>query len=90
MYMEDEMIKSRTTLSTEYILSAVANELETAVKRYGPMTSPHEAYAVIYEEVVEYFDEVRKKPNARDKDLMRKELVQIAAMACRAIQDTCD
>jgi hypothetical protein len=84
------MIKSRTTLSTEYILSAVANELETAVKRYGPMTSPHEAYAVIYEELFEYFEEVRKKPHARNKDLMRAELIQLAAMAIRAIQDTCD
>jgi hypothetical protein len=84
------MIKSRTTLSTEYILSAVANELETAVKRYGPMTSPHEAYAVILEEVDEYWDEVKLKPNVRDKQRMKKELIQVAAMACRAIMDTCD
>jgi hypothetical protein len=84
------MIKSRTTLSTEYILSAVANELETAVKRYGPMTSPHEAYAVILEEVDEYWDEVKQKPNLRDKERMKRELIQVAAMAMRAIQDTCD
>ena len=84
------MIKSRTTLSTEYILSAVANELETAVKRYGPMTSPHEAYAVIQEEVDEYWDEVKQKPNLRDKERMKKELIQVAAMAMRAIMDTCD
>jgi hypothetical protein len=83
-------MKSRTTLSSEYILSSVAAELESAVRRYGPMTSPHEAYAVILEEVEEYWAEVMKKPAIRDKQLMRKELVQIAAMACRAVMDTCD
>jgi hypothetical protein len=83
-------MKSRTTLSSEYILAAVASELDSAVKRYGAMTSPHEAYAVILEEVEEFWQEVMKKPNVRDKILMRKELIQIAAMACRAIQDTCE
>jgi hypothetical protein len=83
-------MKSRTTLSSEYILSAVASELESAVRRYGPMTSPHEAYAVILEEIDEFWDEVKKKPSLRDKDHMRRELTQIAAMACRAIMDTCE
>ena len=47
--------------------------------------SPHEAYAVLLEEVDEFWDEVKKKPAKRNKQNMLKELSQIAAVALKAI-----
>jgi hypothetical protein len=49
------------------------------------MTTPHEAYAVILEELDEFWDEVRKKEHCPEK--MLRELIQIAAMAQRAAED---
>ena len=56
------------------------------------MQSAHEGYAVLLEEVDELWDEVKKNPSKyahRDKD-MRKEAIQIAAMAIRFVLDVCD
>lgn len=60
-------------------------EFRNATENHGPMHGGHEAYAVIKEEVDEFWDEVKKKNP--DRENMRKELVQIAAMACRAVVD---
>ena len=51
------------------------------------MLSLHEAYAIILEEVDELWDEVKKKSSNRDPKAVRSELIQIAAMAVRAIYD---
>lgn len=60
------------------------------------MNSLHEAYAVIMEEVEEFWDEVKINPKKlseegkkRRIDHMQKELLQIAAMCIRATID-CD
>ena len=56
------------------------------------MQSAHEGYAVLLEEVDELWDEVKKNPSKyahRDKD-MRKEAIQIAAMAIRFVLDVCE
>lgn len=52
-----------------------------------PINSAHEGFAVILEELSEFWDEVRKKDSARNKARMRSELVQIAAMAQRTAED---
>lgn len=58
---------------------------EAMLKHPTGMRGVHEAYAVILEELDEVWDEVKaKKP---DLEKMRKELVQVAAMAVRAIID---
>lgn len=54
---------------------------------YGPLHSEHEAYAVISEELDEFWEEVRKKRQVRSPEAMRKELIQVAAMAIRTIYD---
>lgn len=51
------------------------------------INSPHEGYAVILEEVDELWDLVKKQTADRDRAEMRKELVQIAAMAARMATD---
>jgi glutamyl-tRNA reductase len=54
------------------------------------MNSAHEGWAVIWEELDELWDEVRAKQGARDVAKMRKEAVQVAAMAMRFVLDVCD
>lgn len=67
------------------VFADVIDEVARAVEKHGPMQNGHEAYGVIMEEVAEFFDEIRKQQ--LDKAATRKELIQIAAMACRAIID---
>jgi hypothetical protein len=63
-------------------------ELDLArVKHPKGMNSVHEAYAVILEELDEFWEECRKQTGQRCKTSMRKELIQIAAMCARAIED---
>jgi len=51
------------------------------------MKSNHEGYAVILEELDELWDEIKKQhPN---NELIRKEAIQVAAMAVRFILDRC-
>lgn len=71
----------------DQFLCEVKAELRVARTKHGPMSSHHEAYAVILEELDEYWEEVRKRRSERDPQAMRAELVQIAAMAARAATD---
>ncbi len=68
-------------------LNRVAEELQIARNMHKPMNSAHEAYAVILEELDEFWEEVKKKRELRDNTNMAKELIQIAAMAIRAASD---
>lgn len=68
-------------------LMAVARELKGANAAHPPMNSLHESYAVILEELDELWDHVRLKQSERNPALIRKELIQIAAMAIRTIVD---
>jgi hypothetical protein len=54
-------------------------------KKHGSFPSLHEAYAVILEELDEVWDIVKLKKCKRDKEALRKELIQVAAMAIKAI-----
>jgi hypothetical protein len=71
------------------ILQEILNEVTRARRLHQPMNSHHEAYAVILEELDEYWDEVRKKREERDPEAIRKELIQVAAMCVRAVNDVC-
>lgn len=68
------------------IITAVKTELDRAIALHPPATSLHESYAIILEELDEFWDEVKKKAAARDKHKAYTELIQIAAMAIRAIE----
>lgn len=65
------------------ILHEVDMECERAMGLYGPLKTTHEAYAVILEELDEFWDEVKGKQSAT----MHFELIQVAAMAIRTIYD---
>jgi hypothetical protein len=68
-------------------LADVEAELASARGEHAPLYSHHEAYAVILEELDEYWDEVRKHPSQRDPTALYAELVQIATGAARAAID---
>ena len=70
---------------------AVETELERARSIHTKrMSSAHEGYAVIAEEVDEFWELVKQlKPSNREllKEKMLEELVQIAAMAQKTAED---
>ena len=62
-------------------------ELEKADALHGNYNSYHEAYAVILEELDEFWEIVRQKTEARNHVLAYFELVQIAVTCARAARD---
>ena len=67
------------------IAQEVYKELKSANAKFPPFKSTHEAYAVILEEMDEFWSEVKKKePDLKN---MKNELVQIAAMCVKTIQN---
>lgn len=73
------------TPQLQIIFEAVAKELDSAIAKHPPYNSAHEAYAVIAEEVEEFWELVRKRHH--DKGAMTLELVHVAVTAIRAIED---
>ncbi len=68
-------------------LELVMEELARARTANTSLASAHEAYAVIIEELDEFWEIVRLRRSERDPGKMLKELVQIGAMAQRAAED---
>jgi NTP pyrophosphatase (non-canonical NTP hydrolase) len=67
---------------------AASSAVEEAIgsrRQWPPYHTHHECYGVLAEEVAEYFDEVRRREDSRDRAAMRKELMQIAAVALRGM-----
>lgn len=77
-------------MSINQIAAEAANEAQRAADLWPPMNSAHEAYAVLTEEVDELWDHVKTNQTRRDLDAMRKEAIQVAAMALRFAHDICD
>lgn len=72
------------------ILTAVQKEVETASAAWPPFNSAHEAFAVLKEEVDELWDHVKTNQKRRDLEAMRREAIQVAAMAVRFASEVCD
>jgi NTP pyrophosphatase (non-canonical NTP hydrolase) len=71
------------------ILAEIKDELER-VAVWPAMNSAHEGYAVLAEEVDELWDHVKTNQKKRDLEAMRKEAVQVAAMAIRFACEVCN
>jgi hypothetical protein len=65
-------------------------EAARAERSWPPFNSAHEGYAVILEELDELWAHVKANQKQRDVVAMRKEAVQVAAMALRFIANVCD
>ena len=76
-------------MSLESISADVLEECAEACSRYPAMRSPHEGYAILLEEVDELWELVRVKQLQHDYVAMRREAIQIAAMAMRFVHDLC-
>ena len=73
-----------------WIAAEAANEAERAAALWPPMNSAHEAFAVLHEEFDELKAHVWTNQKKRDLDAMRKEAIQVAAMAMRFVNDVCN
>jgi len=92
--------------SVKHVTDEVAAEVERAEAKFAPHNSAHESFAVLAEEVDELHDAAGLDPvvfatvrlwehvktNQARRNLveMRKEALQVAAMAVRFIRDVCD
>lgn len=72
-------------MNRDKALAVVINELMRATKQNGKFSSAHEAWAVLYEEVDELWDEV--KCNNGYHPRAAEEAKQVAAMAIRYLMD---
>ena len=69
------------------VLEMISQEYDRAVTKFGAFHNAHEGWGVLREEYLELEDEIRKKQVNYDLPAMRKEAVQLGAMALRFIID---
>jgi len=65
----------------------VKKELASARKKHGKQSNIHEAFAILLEEVDEFWEHVREKSDRRNYNEVLEELVQIASCAQKTAED---
>ena len=83
-------IKKENANSGYPLLGEVADEMNKAISQFPTLHSLHEGYAIMLEEVDELWEHVKTNQKRRDKEAIKKECIQIAAMALRIILDCGD
>ena len=73
----------------EIAFDEVDEEVQTAIEKFPSMNSAHEGFSILAEEVDELWEHVRGKQGLRNVAAMRKEAMQVAAMAIRFMVDVC-
>ena len=71
------------------IIEQVADEIRSARANWPELYNAHEGYAVLLEEVDELKAHVWTKQTNRDLNAMRKEAIQVAAIAIRFAEEVC-
>lgn len=69
----------------DLIFEQIKAEYEHACTKFPPFNSCHEGYAVLKEELDELWEIVKQKGVRRDVYDLRKEAIQVAAMAVKFI-----
>ena len=80
------------SITRQSLLDEINRELNDARYKFPNMHNLHEGYSVILEELDEFWEAVRMKNvpgNLPRIQQARKELIQVAAMAMRCIEDCC-
>ena len=73
----------------EYATRDALIEVQKTVDIWPTFNSAHEAYSVLAEEVDELWSHVKTNQKKRDIAEMRKEAIQVAAMAIRFASEVC-
>jgi NTP pyrophosphatase (non-canonical NTP hydrolase) len=71
-------------------LIEIHKEAEWAMTHWPKFNSAHEGYGVLAEEVDELWQHVKTNQKRRDLQAMRKEAIQVAAMALRFAVEVCN
>jgi NTP pyrophosphatase (non-canonical NTP hydrolase) len=77
-------------MTIEAIVEEARAEVAQASENWPAWNSAHEGFAILLEEVDELKAHVWTKQKNRDVAAMRKEAIQVAAMAMRFAHDICD
>ena len=77
-------------LGDSEVMLEVLRELEKAKSLWPAYNSAHEGLGVLLEEVHELQTIVFTNQSKRDLEAMRKEAVQVAAVACRFAEELCN
>ena len=72
------------------VIGELEDEYTRAAATFPPFNSAHEGFAILAEEVDELWGHVKVNQKRRDLAAMRKEALQVAAMALRFALDVCD
>lgn len=73
------------------VLVDAGDELSKALRKYpASCHDAHHQFGKLLEEVDELWDEVRRREKKRNPKRMRKEAIQVAAMALRFAMEVCD
>lgn len=79
------MKQDPTLVTNRPVLLDCVAEMRRARSKHKPLRSPHEAIAVIREEYLEAEREVYMR--VVDRSALREELIQLAAVTLRAVED---
>lgn len=83
-------IKILNPTSVIVLEAEIEGELANALINWPAFNSAHEGFAVLKEEVDELWEHVKTNQKKRNIVAMRKEAIQIAAMAMRFALEVCD
>lgn len=86
----DDLNLPATVYDYETVTREAFNEVVSAAAKWPAFNSAHEAYGVLLEEMDELWDEVKVNQKHRNLSAMRKEALQVAAMALRFAAEVCD
>jgi NTP pyrophosphatase (non-canonical NTP hydrolase) len=88
--MIDKQTKEIIELKTfNPIFYEIQIEVSNAIANWPPFNSAHEGFAILMEEVDELWQHVKTNQKKRDLEKMRREAIQVAAMAFRFLTEVC-